>query len=334
MSPGTITDTLAAAAACRAAERCGLLAALADAPGRPVEPDRLGLDPRLTSALLEALGALGVLDRHGPGAWQIDPATVQAIERAGLLWDVLEPALRCGRAAIRSAEAGSAAAGYPDVAGDLQAMWNTARELSAGQLTAIGRRVLGVDAGTAAWSRALLVADPSGRPAAAGLAPVLAIAAGALSEAGLAARVDLVAVDLTSGPLPPGCDLILLAGVCHLLGPDALAELFGRIEEVAAPRATLVVVDLLGDESPPGPTTAALYALGLALRSQAGGLPSFATCARLMHRAGFGSIERVDLDGRLSAVRARKLNGDGPPVEHDVAGESQDAVLSRGETRR
>jgi hypothetical protein len=53
-----------------------------------------------------------------------------------------------------------------------------------------------------------------------------------------------------------------------------------------------------------------------------------------MHRAGFGSIERVDLDGRLSAVRARELNGDGPPVEHDVAGESQDAVLSRGETRR
>src|SRR3984893_14298640 len=325
MSPGTITDTLAAAAACRAAERCGLLAALADAPGRPVDPDRLGLDPRLTSALLEALGALGVLDRHGPGAWQIDPAAVQAIERAGLLWDVLEPALRCGRAAIRSADAGSATAGYPDVARDLQAIWNTARELSAGQLTAIGRRVLGVDAGTAAWSRALLVADPSGRPAVAGLAPVLAIAAGALSEAGLAARVDLVAVDLTSGPLPPGCDLILLAGVC---------DRFGRIKECAAPQATLVVIDLLGDEFPPGPTMAALYALGLALRSQAGGLRSFATCARLMHRAGFGSIERVALDGRLLAVRARKLTGDGPPVEHDVAGRSQDAVLSRGEARR
>jgi SAM-dependent methyltransferase len=303
MGPETISDWLAAAAACRAAERSGLLAALTGAPGSP-EPGGLGLDPRLTAALLEALGAVRVLERDPRGSWRVDPATVRSVARAGRLWDELEPALRSGRAAIRSDAADAAAAGAAGLVTDLEAMWGAAPVLLADRLTGRGRSVLDLGAGTAVWSRALLDADPARRGVAVDLAPVLEVTARVVAGAGLAERMQLVAADVLADPLPDGCDLVVLANVCHLFGTDVLAALFAKVEAAVAPGGTVVVVDLLGDARSREPSIA-LYALGLALRTEAGRLHGFATYARLLHQAGLEGIARLELDHRLSAVVAQ-----------------------------
>lgn len=332
MTPGIIGYTLAAAAVCRAAQHCGLLSALETAPGGPAIPEVPGVDDQLIVTLFETLDAMGVVGRDGKGIWRADPAAGRAIERAGRLGDALESALSSGRSASRSDETASTAAGHLCLVADLEASWGDAPELLASRLSGVGRRILDLGAGTAAWSRALLAADPLRRAVAVDLQPVLAVTAGAVAEAGVADRVERVAFGRRTGLLPSGCDLVVVANVCHLFRPDVLGELFVRIEKAAAPGATLVVVDVLGDD-PPRPEVA-LYALGLALCTQAGKLHAFATYARLLHLAGFGRIERADLDGPLSAVIARKPSAEGVVVGAGQAGGDEDVRRTPAEVRR
>ena len=127
-----------------------------------------------------------------------------------------------------------------------------------------------------------------------------------IQQAGLAARVRIVAGDYEQDPLPEGADIVLWSGNLHASSPARCAQILHAIAGVLAPAGTLLIHDYLLDDTHTGPLIPALLALHLMLVSQDGQVYSAAELGALLENAGFSDIRlRPFLNGHSSLVSAR-----------------------------
>jgi cyclopropane fatty-acyl-phospholipid synthase-like methyltransferase len=151
---------------------------------------------------------------------------------------------------------------------------------------------LELGAGTAPWSRALLAVDPTLTAVAVDLPPVIAQLRRSLGDTALSGRIDLQAQDVRSLTLTGHFDVIVVSGLCRLLGDADNARLFARCRGLLAPGGRFVICDALaGSADPDG--SLALYALGLAARSRAETLWSARDYSTWLAAAGFATAEVV-----------------------------------------
>jgi len=286
-------------AALAAGHELGVFEALADGPAAlEAVALRIGVAAgHRLRALLDVLVALGAIScaRGGDAARFAAAAAVPArpeVPRAG--WGLLAEVVRrdrplpvehdgeaVGRLHHHLASAGAAAAG----------------ELVAG-LGAVS--LLDLGAGAGAYSKAFLEAHPAGRATLVDTEQVLALAAGWLGP--LADRARRIAGDAAEVDVGDGHGAVLLANVLHLHPPATCARLVAAAARAVAPGGVVVIKDLRVDDDRGGPLEGLLFALNMALYTEAGDVYPTAQLRRWLTGAGLVGVAERRLAAAPDAI--------------------------------
>lgn len=290
-------EAMTGAAVLSAADRLGLWDALSDQPATADDvADRLAIDGAGTAVLLRALTGLGVLTRDDAGRYRPTVAAA-AYRRVADRWTGLESSVR--RRPKRR---------LPDYAGvvDVLADGMSAASDSIGAAIGPARRVLDLGSGAAPHTRRLALTRPDLGVTLVDHAPVLERARRRVEHDGVGDRFTFLAGDLFSVELPPGQDVVLLAGVLHLYDDISCRVLLRRATATLGPGGRVAIVEPLPHESLDGPLDITLYAVGLYLRAPDGGVRPFSTYAAWLAEAGLVDVRRHDVSRRVSVVIARR----------------------------
>ena len=279
--------------------------------GAPEVAARIGADPRATGMLLNALAALGVLEKEG-GRFRCTPAARElGAQRAGLLhhvhlWDTWSHLTECVRTGT-SPRTGPPGGQVQDF---IAAMHARAVTVAAEAVRVVGAagvgRLLDVGGGPADFAIAFAQANPGLRAEVLDLAPVLPIAQGHIRAAGLADRVTVREGDLRTDALGAGQDLILVSAICHMLGEDENQDLLDRCARALAPGGRVAIREFILDPDRAGPPTAALFALNMLVGTPRGNTYTEAEYRDWLARAGFGPVTRPGGGDWIIATLAKK----------------------------
>ena len=305
-----LLETCAGGAAVASAIQLGVIARVAEGPVEPASvAAECGLTQQGTETLLAALVALGLLGREDDG--RVRPAFSRLSDFAELLrpWACLGLALRGDWRPADAATMAGAECVYPNVVWQLALLFRRSAEHAA-ELLAPSARVLDLGAGAAPWSRALAARDPDCTATAVELPAVMATTRSAVRAAGLDGQYVFVegnAFDVDWGERA-SFDLALVANLCHLFDEEANVRLLRRVAEAVRTGGRVAVVDILSNERGDGPRGAALYALGLLLRTTRGRIYPYSTFRRWLNEGGFADVRRRRLAGpfSLSLITARR----------------------------
>lgn len=281
---------------------------------------RVGTDPRATDRLLNALVAMGLLEKAG-GRFRNGPFAARHLVRgrpdylAGLghsvhlwsTWSTLTEAVRAGHSVA------------PRPAGDA-ARWREAfiaamhwrGQAQADEVTALldlsrVRRVLDVGGGSGVFSMAFVRARPGLHATIVDLPEVVPLTRRYVAEAGLADRIRVVAGDLTRDALGRDYDLVFISAVVHSFPPEENRRLLKQAVAALAPRGRVVVQDFLMNESRTGPLHAALFALNMLVGTPAGDTYTESEVRAWMQEAGLEAVERRDTSFGTSLLVGGRL---------------------------
>jgi len=308
-----LMDLFATVSVVSAAQQTGLLKALPSGPQTArAHAEKLGLDPRATGLVLDALVALDLASRDGD-VYDASPRMKELMRpwgRAGNLpenlWGHVPTFLRTGeRFARMDGSLAERESMYRDGVTRLgQILEATAQEL-ASKLKEAPARVLDTGCGSGVWSLAIAERFPSTHVTGLDLPAVLESFMARARAKGLVDRVatlpgDMYAVELPAG----GFDLVVIANVLHLEAPERAAALLARLAPAVAPGGALVVVDALTGGTPARERARAMYALNLALRTQGGRVHGPEEVTAWLRAAGLGAVETIELGGHATAPGA------------------------------
>jgi ubiquinone/menaquinone biosynthesis C-methylase UbiE len=301
-----VMDLFAAASIVTAAQQTGLFRELLSGPQTaPAVAEKLGLDRRAATLVLDALATLELASRDGE-LYEASPRVSSWIRPWGSndprpqLWEHTTAFLRTGEPLLRmdGAPAEREASYRAGVAWLGKMLEPFAREL-ASKLTAAPARVLDVGCGSGVWSLAIAERFPTTRVTGQDLPQVLESFMARAQEMGLGDRVATIPGDMHAAPLPAGgFELVVIANVLRLEPPERAASLLARLATAVAPGGALLIVDALAGGTPERERARALYALNLALRTGGGRVHSPAEFSSWLASAGLGAIETIELGGR------------------------------------
>jgi (2Fe-2S) ferredoxin len=272
----------------------------------------LGSDPRATEALLNALVALGVLEKRG-GVFANSPLASRFLAagsaddaRAALrhnlslwqTWSGLTETVRTGKPA-RSGDMGTRGDDWtiPFIA----AMHKNAALRAPLVVGAIGtagvKRMLDVGGGSGAYSIAFARSSPELLAEVFDLGTVTPLADQHIAEAGLEGRVRTRVGDLTRDEFGGPYDLVLLSAICHMLGPDGNRELLRRAWSALGRGGRVAIQDHIMDDDKTRPRAGALFAINMLVGTPSGSTFSEAEYRSWLEEAGFSGVERIRLPG-------------------------------------
>ena len=147
------------------------------------------------------------------------------------------------------------------------------------------RRLLDIGGGSGTYTIALLNKNPGMRAVLFDFAKVLPLARARISAAGLAERVELVAGDFYTDPLPGRCDLALLSAIIHQNSPDENVALYRKIWQALDPGGAVLIRDYVMDESRTAPPPGALFAINMLVATKGGNTYTFAETRQALEQA-------------------------------------------------
>ncbi|TMQ13212.1 MAG: methyltransferase domain-containing protein [Deltaproteobacteria bacterium] len=286
-------------AAVAAGHELGVFEALADAGPATVEQlaARIGVVPgrRRLRALLDVLAAIGVLSReHAAASAPTRVAAAAAVParpvvaRAG--WGLLAEVIRNDQPLPVEIASAGARPLHDHLASAGAA---AARELAA-SLDADSLLDLGAGAGT--YSQAFLAAHPAARATLVDSRDVLALAAVHLGP--LIDRARFVDGDATTVDAGDGHGAALLANLLHIHSPEMCARLCAAAARAVAPGGVVVIKEMRVDDDRTGPIEGLLFALNMAIYTEAGDAYPASQLRAWLAEAGL-----IDLsEGRLAAA--------------------------------
>lgn len=281
---------------------------------------RLGADPRATEMLLNALVALGLVQKAGDvycnsgdaaryfTRGSPDDARLATLHQVSLWnrWSTLTDCVRSGG----SQQQEMAARGPDWTEPFIAAMDCNARDRAPEVVRAVGaeavHRLLDIGGGSGAYSIAFARANPALRAEILDLEKVVPIARRHIDEAGLAVRVAARPGDLRTGDFGSGYDLVLISAICHMLGPDENRDLFRRSFAALSPGGRIAIQDFILDPDRTGPRLAALFALNMLVGTRAGNTYTEQEYSDWLGAAGFREIRRIRLAGPAGLILAAR----------------------------
>ncbi|MBU2503078.1 methyltransferase domain-containing protein [bacterium] len=313
-------NSMILAAACRT----GLFAVLEQGGLPAVEvAGRLGLDPRATEIVLNALVAAGLLTLQGgdyvlePGAAPLllpdSPDTKASIigHNATMMksWIQLPEVLRTGKPAARPERT------EQELRDFILGMENVSRASSREVLAKIdlgGARWLldlGGGPGTAALNFA--AAHPGLRCVVFDLPAPIGIAEEQITAAGLGDRVTTAAGDFLTDPLPtpPGgglFDTIYISNIIHMLDEAQTGALLAKCLPVTAPGGRILLKDFFLEDSGTEPAMAAQFSVNMLVATEGGKSYKRSETVGLLRKAGFTVEEVVDVAVHSQVICARR----------------------------
>jgi len=286
--------------------------------------ERIGLHPRAARDFLDALVALGLLDRNDDGYHNtaetdlyLDPSKPSYL--GGMLdfhntvmylpWSSLTEALRTGK---NQAGHNNAAEMFGDVYADpdqLAALVTAMTTYSAGSATALANAFrwdkyqtfcdLGTAQGMVPVQLALRHPHLSGMGF--DLPPVGPIFEKFIADYRLSSRVTFVGGDFFTDPLPPA-QVYVLGHVLHDWGLDAKRALLQRVHEALPEGGAVIVYEMLIDDDRRTNAAGLLMSLSMLVLSHDGFDYTGADCQGWLAEAGFGQSYVQHLIGPESMV--------------------------------
>ena len=314
----SLARTYQAACVLSAAVDLDLFARLTDGPcDASALAGAVDADLRGTTILLDALAAMGLLDKED-GLYSLaagieglltdhEPGSVLAMARhhgnCMRRWVQLAGIVKSGRPAER----------VPSIQGEdadafafIEAMDNVSAPTAPIVFDDVGplefRHVMDIGGGPGTWLIELLRRRPEARGTLFDLSHVIPIAQRRLERAGMLDRVELVAGDFYTDPLPRGADLVWLGAIAHQNSRAQNRDLLLAIRRALVPGGHLLLRDVLMDEARTSPPFGALFAVNMLVATESGGTFTFEELREDLERAGFRDVALLREDTEMSSV--------------------------------
>jgi len=278
---------------------------------------RLKCDLRALTIILDALAALGLLEKSG-GSYAL-PAGLEALLTPDGAQSVLAMAqhqahcLRNWAQLAQVAKTGRPAEGTAGIRGEegaqeafIGAMHNVSAPNAAKVIQAMQplrfRHLLDIGGASGTWTITFLHACPLAQATLFDLPPVIRMARRRLAAAGLAKRVKLVAGDFTRDALPAGADLAWVSAIVHQNSRAQNRALFTKVLAGLAPGGRIAIRDILMEEDRTRPVAGALFAVNMLVATEGGGTYTFGELREDLEAAGFVEVTLARADEAMNAI--------------------------------
>jgi hypothetical protein len=282
---------------------------------------RLGLPRRTTRMVVDAMVALGLVQRvgeHYQNAPVADaflsgrtPTDVRPILRqfnrlSYPRWAHLEEAVRTGQAVFGE---------FAFTADEQQIYSEGVEAITAGTAQALAtrydfrpyRQVLDLGGGTGSFLVAIRHQHPTLACTLFELPAVAAVARRRLATIPLAQDVRIVEGDFFQDSIPPDHDAILIANVWHNYSPERNVDLLHRVRRSVAAETRLLLVDFWTDPTHTQPLAAALMVGGFLLTTGEGDVYSVEDVHGWLQETGWRPVAHVPLGGPSSVIVAEPV---------------------------
>ena len=282
----------------------------------------LRCNARAITVLLDALGAMGVLDkREGRYALTasarpyLDPASPSCVlpmvlHQANCMrrWAQLSFVVKSGKPAERTPSVRGEDADTESFIGGMHVLAGPVADDVVRSLAPLSfRHLLDVGGGPGTWTMAFLRAVPGATATLFDLPDVIPLAERRFAEAGMSGRVRLAAGDYEKDPLPAGADFAWVSAIIHSLGRRENRRLYASIYGALAPGGTIAVRDVVMNPDRTTPPMGALFAVNMLVGTEEGGTYTLDEIREDLGSAGFTAVEHVRRDdGMHSIVTARR----------------------------
>lgn len=280
----------------------------------------LDTEPRATDRLMNALVAIGLLRKTGGVFSNTELAArhlvrgtqgyMGNIEHSMHLWDFwthLTEAVRTGTVTdrVRLVERGEE---WREAF--MAAMHYRARTQAPADVNLIdfhdAARVLDVGGGTGAYAMAMMQVKRDLTATVFDLPDIVPITRRYVREAGFASRIDTVAGDYLTDPLPGGYDIVFLSAIVHSNSDGENARLIRNCADACNPGGCVIVQDFIMDDDRVTPAGGALFAINMLVATDAGDTFTESEVRAWMAGAGLTAIERRDTPSGAAQVLGRK----------------------------
>lgn len=270
--------------------------------------DALDTDPRATDRLMNALTALGLLEKRASrftntatGARFLvkgKPEYMAGLAHTAhlwLTWSGLTEAVRNGTGAAGD-EVNQR--GEEWLHAFIAAMHWRAKQVAdeTVRLLDLSRvsRVLDVGGGSGAFSMAFVRARQGIHAVVFDLPNVVSMTKSYIDSGGYAAQISTVVGDYRRDDLPGDFDLVFLSAIVHSNSPEENRRLIAKCAAATRPGGQVVVLDQIMNEERTGPLPAALFALNMLVGTGAGDTYTESEVAGWMQAARLGRVFRLD----------------------------------------
>jgi acetylserotonin N-methyltransferase len=295
-------------------------------PGDPATlQQRTGYSSRGLHALLAMLKTLGLVDRH-EGAYQLNPVSrAYFLKESPFYWGpffsrvatnlpahklLLENVRDDRTSEIRAAEGWEG--GHVD---ETQAKLITDFMHCHSIASAVGmarscdfsgvRKLLDIGGGSGCYATSVAAANPGMQATIMDLPTVCKVAEGYIERAGVAGRVNTMAVDMFRQPWPKGYDAHFFANVFHDWSVDTCARLASWSYAALEPGGRICLQEMLLDDDGDSPQTPVAFSLLMCLGTK-GQQFTLGQLRVILEQAGFADIQSQRSYGYYSLVTGYK----------------------------
>jgi len=285
---------------------------LAEAPASAAElAERLDLDERGLTMLLDALAALELLDKQKE-IYRTTPFAGQYLaadspEYLGHIirhhhhlvesWARLDEAVRTGQPSRRRV---SHEAGEKERESFLLGMFNLGMLLApqvASQIDLGGRRhLLDLGGGPGTYAIHFCLNNPGLRASIFDLPSSQPIAERTVRRFELADRIDFIGGDFQDDPIPGSYDVAWLSHVLHGEGEEGATTMLRKTVDALEPDGLLLVQEFILDDSRDRPVFPALFSLNMLVGTPEGKAYSEAEIRELLNSVGLREVTRIPMD--------------------------------------
>jgi (2Fe-2S) ferredoxin/SAM-dependent methyltransferase len=283
--------------------------------------ENLGIDPRASEMLLNALVALDLLEKKD-GVFFNTPLSARYLmenspddSRASMMhsvhlwdrWSTLTDCIRKGTSVTYTEPSER----REDWTESFIAAMNKNATLRAPQVArVIGldgvTNVLDVGGGSAAYSIAFARTNSSLHAEVFDLPDVVPIARRHIEAAGLSNRIVTRVGDFRKDDFGPGFDLILVSAICHMNSPEENLDLVKKAFGALTPGGRIVIQDFILGPDKTSPLTAALFSLNMLVGTRSGSSYSENEYTAWLKTVGFRDIRLMRLPGPTALMLAKR----------------------------
>jgi SAM-dependent methyltransferase len=283
----------------------------------------LGTDPRATDRLMNALCAMGLLEKEN-GRFSNSPAAGQSLVHdspgylGGLmhtvhLWDTWTTLTEAVRRGTSVPLRGVNERGEEWLSAFIAAMNDRAVRQAPSVAAQVDlsnvNRVLDVGGGSGAYAMAFVRAKPGLSATVFDLPDVIVLTRSYIEREGLSRQVNTVAGDYLKDDLGRDFDLVFLSAIIHSNSPSENAGLILKCARALRPGGCVVVQDFIMDEERVTPSHGAFFALNMLVGTESGDTYTEAEVSGWMTGAGLSGVSRQGTPFGTSQIVGRLLRG-------------------------
>lgn len=281
-------------------------------------------NPRATGMLLDALAAMGLLEKK-EGTYTVTPFAARHLSKSspGYLghiimhhhhlmsgWAKLDEAVTAGGPIRESVSHGDDETVRESF---LMGMFNLASQLAPRVAQSINlsgcRRFLDLGGGPGTYAIHFCLANPELSAVVYDLPTTRTFAERTIARFDLSDRIAFAAGDFHTDPVPTGFDAVWLSHILHADGPELCNSLLRTAVAALNTGGNLMVQEFILDDAKDAPLFPALFSLNMLIGTEAGQAYSERELAIMMTESGLSDVQRVvlDLPNGAGIMTGRKL---------------------------